>query len=309
MSESDHSGFLNVDKPLRYTSHDIVALARRRYRALTGAKKVGHAGTLDPLASGVLVLCLGKATRLSEYIMPGLKSYRASVAFGRASSTYDSGGELEPEQADTSGITLAKIQAALSPFIGDIKQTPPMYSAIKVGGRKLYELARQGQTIERAPRPVRIDSIKILAWHNPLLELDIVCSAGAYMRSLAHDLGQALGVGAYLSGLQRRASGQFALEDSVTLDTVLNEADWWQRIIPPRDALARHRCVTLSAAELSRIQTGRAIARRCRLNTEPDEEPNENPNVEPIFAFTGERQLAAVLLAQGELWKPHKVFT
>ncbi|MCY4018572.1 MAG: tRNA pseudouridine(55) synthase TruB [Chloroflexi bacterium] len=296
MSEIDHSGFLNVDKPLHYTSHDVVALVRRRYRELTGAKKVGHAGTLDPLASGVLILCLGKATRLSEYIMPGRKSYRASVILGRTSSTYDSGGELSERQAETASIDLADIRKAITPFIGEILQVPPMYSAIKVKGRKLYELARQGQSIEVEPRPVRIDSINILHWNDPLLELDVICSAGTYIRSLAHDLGQALGVGAYLSGLQRRASGQFALGDSVALETLLDEEDWWRHIIPPHVALADQTCVTLSKDELSRIQNGRTIARRPGLDAER------------VFAFTCDKRLAAVLVPQDAHWKPHKVF-
>ena len=296
MCEHDHSGFLNVDKPLHYTSHDIVALVRRRYRELTGAKKVGHAGTLDPLASGVLIVCLGKATRLSEYIMPGRKSYRARITLGQTSSTYDSGGEIQDSRVDTDGVTLADIENAVASFIGDTRQVPPMYSAIKVKGRKLYELARDGQSIEREPRPVRIDSINILQWNDPLLELDVICGAGTYIRSLAHDLGQALGVGAYLSGLQRRSSGQFRLGDSVALDTLLNETDWWRRIIPPHAALAGHSCVTLSKDDLSRIQFGRAVASR------PHDAANQ------IFAFTQDKRLAAVLVPEDELWKPHKVF-
>ncbi|MDE2951407.1 MAG: tRNA pseudouridine(55) synthase TruB [Chloroflexota bacterium] len=296
MREIDHSGFLNVDKPLHYTSHDVVALVRRRYRELTGAKKVGHAGTLDPLASGVLIVCLGKATRLSEYIMPGRKSYRARVRLGATSSTYDSGGEINESQVDTGGIALVDIREAIKPFIGEILQAPPMYSAIKVRGRKLYELARAGQSIEVEPRPVRIDSINILQWNDPLLELDVICSAGTYMRSLAQDLGQALGVGAYLSGLQRRASGQFRLGDSVALETLLNEEDWWRRIVPPHVALADQTCVALSEDELAKIQNGRAIARRATLGAER------------VFAFTCDKRLAAVLVPQGELWKPHKVF-
>jgi len=296
LSEIDHSGFLNVDKPLHYTSHDVVALVRRRYRELTGAKKVGHAGTLDPLASGVLILCLGKATRLSEYIMPGHKSYRASVTLGRTSSTYDSGGEISESPVETGSIELADIREAIAPFIGEILQLPPMYSAIKVKGRKLYELARKGQSIEVEPRPVLINSINILGWNDPLLELDVICGAGTYIRSLAHDLGQALGVGAYLSGLQRRSSGEFTLGDSVALETLLNEEDWWRHIIPPHAALAGQSCVTLSKDELSRIQNGRAIARRARLDAER------------VFAFTPDKSLAAVLVPQDELWKPHKVF-
>lgn len=296
MSEIDHSGFLNVDKPLHYTSHDVVALARRRYRELTGAKKVGHAGTLDPLASGVLILCLGKATRLSEYIMPGRKRYRASVTFGRTSSTYDSGGEISENQVETGSITLADIKQAIAPFIGEILQAPPMYSAIKVGGRKLYELAREGKSIERAPRPVHIECINILGWNAPLLEFDVTCSAGTYIRSLAHDLGQALGVGAYLSGLQRRASGQFTLGDSVTLESILNEADWWRHIISPHVALADQSCVALREDELADIQNGRSIAGRGSWDSRQ------------VFAFTSDKRLAAVLVPRGGLWKPHKVF-
>lgn len=296
MSEIDHSGFLNVDKPLHYTSHDVVALVRRRYRELTGAKKVGHAGTLDPLASGVLILCLGKATRLSEYIMPGRKHYRARIMLGRTSSTYDDGGEIEGSPVETSGVTVADIQDAITRFVGEILQVPPMYSAIKVKGRKLYELARQGQSIEREPRPVRVDGIKILGWDNPLLEIDVVCSAGTYIRSLAHDLGAALGVGGYLAGLQRRASGDFKLGDSVALERILHDEDWWRHIIPPRVALAEHVCVTLSKDEQLSIQNGRAIP--CRGYSD----------AERIFAFTADKQLAAVLAPRNNLWQPHKVF-
>ena len=296
LNETDHSGFLNIDKPLHYTSHDVVALVRRRYRELSGSKKVGHAGTLDPLASGVLIVCLGKATRLSEYIMPGRKSYRACITLGRTSSTYDGGGEIQESQVETSGISLADIENALTPFIGEILQVPPMYSAIKVKGRKLYELARQGQSIELQPRPVRIDSIDILKWDNPLVELDVNCGAGTYIRSLAHDLGQALGVGAFLSGLQRRASGKFILSDSVALERILNEEEWWRHIIPPHEVLADQSCVALSEDELLSIQNGRTIARR------------DNLNAETVFAFSKDKRLAAVLVPRDGLWKPHKVF-
>ena len=295
LSEMQYSGFLNLDKPSNLTSHDVVAKVRRRYRALTGLKKVGHAGTLDPLATGVLVLCLGKATRLSEYIMRGAKTYRAHVTLGVSTSTYDAAGDIL-HRCETGHIQLSDVKSHLRQFIGDLQQIPPMYSAVKVGGRKLYELARQNQEIEREPRPVRIDAIDILDWDNPSLKLEIRCSAGTYIRSLAHDLGLSLGVGAHLSALCRTASGNFTLDDSITLEQVLEDDAWLEAIVPPHTALADQCCVTLSESEVAMICHGRAI-------------PRHYPAVAaPIFAFAQDRQLVAVLEQDAELWKPRKVF-
>ncbi len=295
LTEMQYSGFLNLDKPLNMTSHDVVAKVRRRYRALTGQKKVGHAGTLDPLATGVLVLCLGKATRLSEYIMPGAKTYRARVTLGVSTSTYDAEGDIL-RRCDAEHIQLSDVKAHLSEFIGELQQIPPMYSAVKVGGRKLYELARQNQAIERAPRPVRIDAIDILDWDNPNLGLEIRCGAGTYIRSLAHDLGQSLGVGAYLSALCRTASGSFTHDDSISLERVLEDETWLDEIVPPHAALADQCCVSLSESEIAMIGHGRAIPRQLDAKTVP------------IFAFDHRKRLVAVLVQDAELWKPRKVF-
>ena len=179
-------------------------------------KKVGHAGTLDPLADGVLVICLGAATRLSEYVMRGRKVYRATIQFGVTTTTYDAAGEvLERKSADH--LDLDTVQRAMSAFVGDIEQVPPMFSAIKIRGKKLYELARQGKTVEREARAVTISCAQsVLSWRSPVLEVEVACSAGTYIRSLAHDLGAALGVGGHLAGLTRTASGSFQLEDSLT---------------------------------------------------------------------------------------------
>lgn len=294
MSRSSYAGFLNLNKPLGWTSHDAVARVRRHYRALTASKKVGHAGTLDPLASGVLVLCLGKATRLSDYVMRGSKGYAAQVTLGKTTTTYDGEGDVIRE-CDPSAVQLSDIQAALPQFIGDVQQLPPMYSAVKVQGRKLYELARQGQTIERRPRRVRIDSIAVRAWDGSVLALDVRCAAGTYIRSLAHDLGQALGVGAYLSALQRVCSGAFKISDSISPAALENSSDWQRHIIAPYDALCSQPRLTLSAAEIQRVRHGQFIEQRHPATTE-------------VFAFDSGRQLVAILQPRAGLWKPHKVF-
>lgn len=295
MSEIPAAGFLNLNKPLHLTSHDVVAHVRRHYRTLTGSRKVGHAGTLDPLAEGVLVVCLGAATRLSEYIMRGRKTYRAEITLGATTTTYDAAGEiLESKPAEH--LRLADIQRVLPQFIGDIKQVPPMYSAIKVGGKKLYELARQGETIERIARAVTIYAIDILSWSSPVLELEIECGSGVYIRSLAHDLGAALGVGGYLSGLTRTASGAFKIGESLNFDSITTDGEWLHGITSPYDAFVDYARVNLKAEEIENLRYGRFIRRP------PDMADHA------VFAFDGANRLVAVLEPRAELWKPRKVF-
>lgn len=295
MSEFRAAGFLNLNKPLHLTSHDVVAQARRHYRALTGSKKVGHAGTLDPLAEGVLVLCLGAATRLSEYIMRGRKVYRARITFGVSTTSYDAAGEIL-ERKCAEHIRQADIVRALPRFIGEIKQAPPMYSAVKVGGVKLYELARQGRTIEREPRSVTVRSIKVQSWRNPVAELEIECGAGTYIRSLAQDLGEALGVGAHLSGLTRTASGAFKLGDSLPLEEISSSGEWLGRVTTPYDALSAYPRVKLKSADIEALRHGRFIRRQPDLADQT------------VFAFDDARQLVAILEPRAALWKPRKVF-
>jgi len=290
------AGFLNLNKPLHLTSHDVVAQVRRPYRALTGSKKVGHAGTLDPLADGVLVICLGAATRLSEYVMRGRKVYRATIQFGVTTTTYDAAGEvLERKSADH--LDIATVRRAMSAFVGEIEQIPPMFSAIKIRGKKLYELARQGKTVEREARAVTIHALKALSWRSPVLEVEVACSAGTYIRSLAHDLGAALGVGGHLAGLTRAASGSFKLEHSLTLDAVVGGGDTWLRhIISPYDALAQYSRVTLGADDIDRVRHGGFIGRQPQVDDAA------------VFAFDAERELVAILEPRGQQWKPRKVF-
>ncbi len=216
-------GVLIVAKPAGPTSHDVVALVRR----LSGTRRIGHGGTLDPFASGVLPLFLGGATRLVEYHLGDRKSYRATVCFGASSTTDDLVGELTPVE----GLPLEgeAVTEALGAFRGEIRQRPPVFSAIQVGGRRSYALAREGVPPELAERTVIIHELDLVAWntddpHRPIAVIDVVCSAGTYIRALARDLGASLGSAAYLGALIRTGSGPFRLDGAVTLERLRSAA-------------------------------------------------------------------------------------
>jgi tRNA pseudouridine55 synthase len=292
--------FLNVNKPLGLTSHDVVARVRRllRERNLKHVK-VGHAGTLDPLATGVLVVCLGAATRLSEYVMNHDKTYCASITLGVETETYDAEGETV-SSVDASHISRAEVERALWAYVGDIAQIPPMYSAIKQSGRKLYDLARAGQVVEREPRPVTIHAIKVEEFTadqpvQPTVVCEVKCSAGTYIRSLAHDLGAVLGVGAHLTGLERTASGEFVVDAAVTLEQLAAAEDWTPFLTDPLDALASMPQLVLSPSDWEEISHGRVIPA-------PDTEAGQ------ITAGVMASQLRAILRADSGQWHPHKVF-
>ncbi len=210
------TGIVNINKPIGKSSHFVVAVIRR----ITGIKKVGHTGTLDPLASGVLPICIGReATKLSQVIMDGDKGYRAWVQLGATTNTQDSEGEIVNE-FKTDGITEEKVQNVIKEFVGEISQIPPMYSAIKINGQKLYNLARKGIEVEREPRKVTITSIDLLNFdeQNKAFEIEVSCSKGTYIRTLCADIGEALGCGAYMKTLIRTKCGRFLLKDSITLE-------------------------------------------------------------------------------------------
>lgn len=210
------NGFLNIYKPSGYTSHDVVAVLRRH---LPRKSKVGHTGTLDPEATGVLPVCLGKATRLAEYFGALPKTYVGELTLGSATSTYDKWGEVTKtaEAEKLSVISERDIEAVLPRFMGRIQQVPPMMSAVKIAGQKLYKLARAGIEIERPPRSVQIFSINIHSISLPKIELAVCCSGGTYIRSLFNDIGEALGVYGHLSSLERTAVGDFRAENAVKL--------------------------------------------------------------------------------------------
>ena len=216
-------GILVVHKPAGPTSHDIVALVRR----LAATKRVGHGGTLDPFAGGVLPLFLGRATRMVEYHLRDRKGYRATVCFGASTTTDDLEGELTP--APTPPPARDAVLAALPRFLGPIWQRPPAYSAIKVAGRRAYAMARAGEAVELVPREVTIDRLEVVDWDDrdpdrPIAVIEVDCSAGTYIRALARDLGAAAGSAAYLGALTRTASGPFRIEDAVTIETVREAA-------------------------------------------------------------------------------------
>ncbi len=251
------NGFLNFYKPVGITSMG----ALRRVKRITGQrKKVGHAGTMDPLAEGVLPVCFGQATRLMEQVVSGRKQYKMTVRLGAASATYDAEGEITPV-ANPAGIAIANIQSALEPFLGEIDQLPPMYSALKVDGQRLYDLARAGKEIERRPRPVTIHAISIDALDLPDVQLTVDCGKGTYMRSLAHDLGQSLGCGGYVTALARTYCGGFQATDSITLDALEDAADRWQELIHPVDwALRAVPALALTPAAAQGVRNGQSFA-------------------------------------------------
>ncbi len=207
-----------IDKPLRWTSFDVV----NKLRWLTKVKKVGHAGTLDPLATGVLVVCFGKATKWIDRIQSGTKQYDATIKLGATTLTDDAEGEEILSEQTPININITEIKEAVASFVGTIQQIPPMYSAIKKDGTPLYKLARKGKTIERAERTVTIHSIHNLVWSVPLITCSVRCTKGTYIRSLARDIGEALGCGGYLAGLRRTVSEPFTVDQAVSVSDVID---------------------------------------------------------------------------------------
>jgi tRNA pseudouridine55 synthase len=286
-------GILVVNKPLGWTSHDVVAHVRR----LAREKRVGHAGTLDPMATGVLLVCLGRATRVTEYLMASDKTYRAIVRLGAETDTHDADGQVvatHPVDADESDV-----RRVLAGFVGEIDQVPPMYSAIKREGKPLYKLARKGLAVERAPRRIVIHEINLRAWQPPDLTIDVRCSPGTYIRSLAHDVGAVLGCGAHLSQLTRLASGSFTLDDAVALQDLASLENLSSLLRPLDAALQPLPPVTLDADQAQRILNGRSIALGAPEHLDP-----------PLCrAYDAAGAFLAIIVydPQAQLWRPHKV--
>jgi len=251
------NGVLNVDKPGGITSHDVVDAVRR----ITGQRRVGHTGTLDPMATGVLPICIGKATRLSEAIMAGTKDYIAGITFGVETDTQDSTGRILSEE-DASYLTKEAVQKALEDFLGAIQQTPPMVSARRYHGRRLYELAREGISIPREARLVRILHLELLEFHpgeHPSAVISVTCSGGTYIRTLVHDVGAVLGCGAHMSSLRRTRVACFTQEAARKLDEIERLALSGQLdavLIPMTQAVSHLPSVTLNQQEAGRVKHG-----------------------------------------------------
>ncbi len=216
---------LLVDKPIEWTSFDVVNKIKHKLRHLSQKKvKVGHAGTLDPLATGLLIVCTGPKTKQIDGIQNADKAYLATLRLGQTTASYDA-ETVVLEEKDTDTITLEQIEKALENFKGTIQQIPPAHSALKIGGKPAYKLARQGKEVELKARELHISHIEVLSFENPVLKLDIVCSKGTYIRSIAHDLGQNLGVGAHLTGLIRTRIGTYRLEEAWQLNDLVVQLD------------------------------------------------------------------------------------
>ncbi|ABS25352.1 tRNA pseudouridine(55) synthase TruB [Anaeromyxobacter sp. Fw109-5] len=265
------AGVLVVDKPAGPTSFDVVQRVRRILRA----PRAGHAGTLDPAATGVLAICVGDAVKLQQYLSDADKAYEATVAFGAATDTEDAEGRVV-ERGDPSRLTAEELRAVLPRFRGDISQVPPMYSAVRVGGRRLHEAARAGESVERAPRQVRVDALELLellpleppqdrveAAPVRLARFTVRCGKGTYVRTLAADLGRALGVPAHLAALRRTEASGFRAEEAVTLEEAerLGREALLARLVPLGDALRTFPVLEVSWAEARDLAHGRALRR------------------------------------------------
>lgn len=294
-SINHYNGLLNINKPAGMTSHDVVNRVRRGL----GQKRVGHAGTLDPAATGILLVCAGQATRLVEYLVPGTKTYQGTILLGRSTDTYDREGKTTGE-ADTTHLEREMVENAMAGFMGDIEQIPPAYSAIKRGGIPAYKLAREGKSVDLPSRKIRVESFEILDWSCPRLGFRIVCQSGTYVRSIAHDLGVALETGGHLESLSRTASGSWKIEDSVSLEEFEDAASQGRvdsLIQPLSRVLTDMPSVTISEQEAALLGHGQA------LQLEIEGAPGT------IGAWTAAGRLVAVLVPGGNnRWNPKKVF-
>jgi len=292
-------GIINLNKPQGKTSFQMVALVRR----LSEVRKVGHSGTLDPDATGVLPILIGKATKLARFLTDSDKTYHAEIEFGSATDTYDSSGSVV-QTGDSSSLTIEQVEVALSSFRGSIEQIPPMFSAIKYQGKPLYHLARAGIEVPRKPRKVTIFTLDITSWEIPILSIEVECSKGTYIRSLAHDLGQMLGCGAHLKRLIRTKSGPFIINDSVSVEQVegcFREGELQSIVHLPDFILGHLDSVTVGETEEDSVIHGRSFA-------VTEDQSGYDGEIRRTYSSEG-RFLALVKFDQKDgLWKPVKVF-
>lgn len=291
------SGVLVVDKPVGMTSHDVVQFIRNGTRI----NRAGHTGTLDPRASGVLVVLVGPAVRLSEFVSATDKRYQAVLKFGQTTSTFDSEGEITSRRPVD--ISYEELEEALAGFVGEVEQIPPVYSALKVMGKRAYEFARQGKEIEMEPRLITVHNLELLDWDPPEAVIDIQCSSGTYVRSLASDLGEVLESGATLVGLRRTKNGQFGLRDAVSLrrlEEAFQNGDWYKYLIPAAEALSDWHTIFLDVPQIDEVTHGH------RIPAEPDLEPGMMAR-----AVSEDGELIALVEYDAETreWQPRKVFS
>lgn len=294
------SGVLVIDKPIGMTSHDVVNAVRFG----TGIRRAGHTGTLDPRASGVLVILVGPAVRLSEYVSASDKRYQAIIRMGASTDTFDADGRFTRQLQPAINVTEQQFEDALKNFVGEIEQTPPPYSAVKVRGRRAYDMARRGEPVALPPRKINVYHLEVLEWAPPEVVVDVHCSSGTYVRSLANDLGEALGTGAYLVGLRRTKSGRFSLRDATPLrklQEAFRAGNWYQYLIPAAEALGDWPAVELDPDQVEAVKHGH------RIPANPADRPGINNLVRGV-------SMAGELVSLMELdfttceWQPKKVF-
>lgn len=289
-------GILNINKQTGMTSHDVVAKVRK----LLKQKRVGHAGTLDPAASGVLPICVGQGTRVAEYLSESGKAYTADILFGVVTDTYDAEGSVV-RTASAENLSLDEIEQVLPSFLGPQMQMPPLYSAIKLQGQPAYKRMRAGEEITLEPRPIIITQLDILAWQQPKLTLAIECSKGTYIRSLAYDLGEHLACGAHLVGLVRTRSGPFALSDSISLDQLAEavENGTVEQYLHPSDSVLQHYpAILLDDVTTERVLHGNSFPYNIETKVEFARVYDANERFVAIAEWDVER----------EMWQPTKVF-
>lgn len=291
-------GIFNVLKPPGKTSFDVVS----RIRRLSGEPRVGHTGTLDPDATGVLVVCLGQGTRVIEFLSKAGKKYKAEIELGISTDSHDAAGAVL-ERKDPGYVTEDQVRHALRSFCGVVDQIPPMYSALKHRGKRLYELAREGIEVPRKPRKVEISRLELLDWQPPVITLEVECGAGTYVRALARDIGESLGCGAHLKKLMRLKSEPFIIDDAVPL-VVLEEAfsqGWWPSLLYSIDeVLMEWKAVIIGAEEEAQVRQGRPLMLSVPVDSSGDS---------MCRAYSQEGHLVAVMnRVDGGLWRPRKVF-
>lgn len=299
-SDEQVVGFLNINKPAGVTTMDLV----RRIKRESGQKRVGHGGTMDPFATGVVPICIGSATRMMEYLIEGTKEYQAVVELGTETDTYDSEGQVVGRKGHSS-VSLEDIERRLVLFRGTIQQVPPMYSALKRQGKRLYDLARSGIQVERIPREVAVHRLDLLDWSPPHLTVQVTCGRGFYVRSLAHDLGYQLGCGGHLIALERLRSGPFEVADALTLEEASQRFvdGSWPDSLQPMDIVV----LDLRAAVVGRrieemVRHGRPLSVGLGI---PSSQPGERCRV---YSVDGEFLAIIVFNASSGQWESDRVF-
>lgn len=282
-------GVVPIDKPAGPTSHDIVAAARRALRT----RRIGHTGTLDPFATGLLLLCVGRATRIAEYLTGSDKRYRARVRLGVRTETDDDTGAVL-DTRDASAVSRDMVEAALAQQRGRIMQTPPQYSAKKQAGERAYDMARAGVAFTLPAVAVEVYELNIVEFHAPFVELDVHCSSGTYIRALARDIGAALGVGAHLVALRRTAIGNVSVDRGLSLEQLQEREQVQRAVIAPIDALSDMPRLELHSEEVALIRHGRALPGRAQFDG--------------VVALVAAGELVAIAVADAGSIRPRKVF-